>query len=538
MITFLIQITYFLIQSKWDPDPHHDGYVYAQALAASEGMVPNRDFFAMYGPLNPFLQGIWLNITNHNLISLRYFASLLLALTGVAIFVGTKNEIGRKYSFLLSLSWAIGNPLIHSPSLPWPNIILTLLLVSSIIIAKSDFKKFKYTFIYIGIILSLSILIRNYAIFSVLILFVTMYYWPSKNVKALRHLTYGSLITLIFVLVVFMKFKMTKSFVDQTIVYGFLKGHDSRDLRGLFNIRILAFGIIFMAFLLIYQKIINSIRDSRKEIVKISLFILITLTFAYSGHLQNNRNWNKGFSKNLIADCRLIMENLINLPLYVIPFIFIFVSISILQLRKKSEDSIDLAAYAIALSSIFQLFPSPHISKIWHIIPILLVGLAPYFNLYFGQNINFLRTAINYIIIPILISLLLVFYNQASVIRIPFKNDVLTGILGKPDQVESIDSTMILLKTKGKARDIEFRCVDGLFATSGNKYLAVDPYYVIAIPPFAHEHFSASQIFFCHVSKPYNQIFDSSQYNIIFETKSTYSNEFNLLIEKKLLSDN
>ena len=70
LITFLIQITYFLIQSKWDPDPHHDGYVYAQALAASEGMVPNRDFFAMYGPLNPFLQGIWLNITNHNLISL------------------------------------------------------------------------------------------------------------------------------------------------------------------------------------------------------------------------------------------------------------------------------------------------------------------------------------------------------------------------------------------------------------------------------------------------------------------------------------
>ena len=56
-LVFIAELGYFLIQSRWDPDPYHDGFVYVQALAANLGYIPNRDFMALYGPINPVIQG-------------------------------------------------------------------------------------------------------------------------------------------------------------------------------------------------------------------------------------------------------------------------------------------------------------------------------------------------------------------------------------------------------------------------------------------------------------------------------------------------
>ena len=110
VIEFLIvltQLSYFVIQAHRDPDPYHDGFAYTQALASSVGKIPNRDFLALYGPLNPFVQGLWLRFTTDSLLSLRIFTSILLTAIGLLIYLGTKKFLGKRSALLISFVWAI-----------------------------------------------------------------------------------------------------------------------------------------------------------------------------------------------------------------------------------------------------------------------------------------------------------------------------------------------------------------------------------------------------------------------------------------------
>ena len=71
-------IVNLVIFPRLDVDPYHDGFIYPMALLVSQGGVPNKDFFSMYGPMAPFVQGIWLDVFGPSLLNLRIHGAILI----------------------------------------------------------------------------------------------------------------------------------------------------------------------------------------------------------------------------------------------------------------------------------------------------------------------------------------------------------------------------------------------------------------------------------------------------------------------------
>ena len=125
-------------QSILDPEPHHDGVMFAAAVAVSQGRIPNRDVFAQYGPLAPWLQGLYLHLFGNKLVNLRLMTVLLLSLTAVFMFVLIRKYLGSKISFVIQLAWIVSYPKLPlPPALPWSSVFSTLFLVLAIVAFRS-----------------------------------------------------------------------------------------------------------------------------------------------------------------------------------------------------------------------------------------------------------------------------------------------------------------------------------------------------------------------------------------------------------------
>lgn len=81
------------------PNPYEQGFMYTAAVASSEGLLPNRDFFMPYGPTTSMIQGFWLNIFGTNLIQLQYVTILSLLLTSALLLLLLKEKLASSTHF-------------------------------------------------------------------------------------------------------------------------------------------------------------------------------------------------------------------------------------------------------------------------------------------------------------------------------------------------------------------------------------------------------------------------------------------------------
>ena len=530
------EFIYFLIQSRWDPDPYHDGFVYVQALASSQGKLPNRDFLAIYGPLNPVIQGIWLNLVNNSLLSLRIFTSIILCLTGLLIYAGIKKYFGNSISVLISLIWAIGNPLTTTPVLPWPNIILSLLLVVSIFLISGNNQGKVNNYFYVAILVTLGIFVRNVSIISLLLILFTIYLKKENQKKILISFISGVSITLLFLFLLMVRFQLWDDFYLQTIKYGFSLSHKDRNIRGVVNFRIVLFGVLFIFLCTILRDF--HIKSKKSATIKIANFLLtgtLALTILYSGTLQISRNQNDAATLSFYHNIKLFMENIAYTPLYFFVFACIIIFIRNILPKFNLNQKTNFTILAIALSSLTQLYPGAHAARIWFTLPVLIIGTAPSINEYLGSKKIEYLAASKYILIPTLISYLIVFNNQAHLPRIAYSNQVLAGMQGDARKVIPIDATLFNLEKFGIVGEIEFRCPIAIYSIAGKKYMSIDNYYVTLIPPLIHQQKLAKQIFFCDQNQPIRELFDNNSYRVVFMNAAEYPhvNKVNFLIERK-----
>ena len=534
-LVFIAELGYFLIQSRWDPDPYHDGFAYAQAIAANLGYVPNRDFMALYGPINPEIQGVWLQIIGPSLHHLRIFSALTLAITGCVIYLGTYKYYGQYFSISLSVLWAIGNPFVHNPTLPWPNILLNLILIAGILILRKNKCSSKISpinLVSISFLFTLDIFIRNYALMALVMIFLAIMMNSTDKLKSLGYFFTGTTLALCLSTFVIIKLKMWNDFYEQTIAYAFHWGVDDRPLRGLINFRIIMFGLLFILILIILKFLKNGKKSLNYRVFKLILISILWISIGYSGILQQNRNWNQSFSKNYYHDLRLLIENFIYMPIYFIVFFVLVIYFLKIKNMNKSENFSLFVQISIAISSVFQLVPSPHIVKIWFIIPVIVIGLAPVLSEVFPKNLEYLNLARKYIIIPIIITFLFIFYKQANIHRVDFKNNILAGMQADPKLVEVLDSTLSNIEKYVINKDVEFKCLDGIYSVASNKYLSNTNQYVINLPEFKHKSPDTKQIFFCGATKPFSDFYDVTKYRVLFVNPGDEKNQFNFLIEK------
>ena len=535
-LVFIAELGYFLIQSRWDPDPYHDGFVYVQALAANLGYIPNRDFMALYGPINPVIQGAWLHLIGPSLYHLRIFTALILAITGCLIYLGTQKYYGRYFAISISLLWAIGNPFVHNPTLPWPNILLNLILISGILISRKNKFSSKLTPINLALVaflFTLDMFIRNYALMALVMTFLAVIINSTDKIKSLGYFFAGASLAGFLSMLVITKLRMWNDFYKQTVEYALHLGADDRPLRGLINFRIIMFGLLFIFILMLFKNLKNAGAKSLKNrVLKIFMILILWISIGYSGILQQNRNWNQSLSKKFSHNLHLLIENLIYMPLYFIVFFVLLLYLLKIKNINKSENFSSFFQISIAVSSIFQLVPSPHIAKIWFIIPVIVIGLAPVFSEILPNNLEYLNLARKYIIIPIIITFLFIFYKQANIHRVDFKNNILAGMQADPKLVEVLDSTLGNIEKYVINNDVEFKCVDGIYSVASNKYLSNTNQYVINIPEFKHKSPDTKQIFFCGATKPFSDYYEATKYRVLFVNPGDEKNQYNFLIEK------
>jgi hypothetical protein len=63
-----IESIFIFLFLRLDPDPYHSGFVYSQALAVKDGLLPAKEFISPYGIISPLLNGLWVIRGNHNCI--------------------------------------------------------------------------------------------------------------------------------------------------------------------------------------------------------------------------------------------------------------------------------------------------------------------------------------------------------------------------------------------------------------------------------------------------------------------------------------
>ena len=217
---FFVQFSYLAYIHSFEVDPHHDGIMFTAAVASHEGAVPNRDFFAQYGPIAPLLQGLWFDLTEPTLLSLKIFTSLVLSLIGCIIFLGLKTVLPPISSTLISLLWVITGPW----GLPWSSIISTLITLSCMLLIRHAFSTRKelhqvWSLALVGVLLAIGCFTRIHTIliFAAIFLVILLKSIYFGSYRWLLFLSIGFSFALIFIASIMFHLGALNFYVEQCI---------------------------------------------------------------------------------------------------------------------------------------------------------------------------------------------------------------------------------------------------------------------------------------------------------------------------------
>lgn len=126
----------FFFAAPLQADPHHDGVILAPAVAYSEGLPLHAGAFSQYGPLSPIISGLWLRVTENNLLSLRYFAAVQAIILAVGMFLVLKKIVSENHARAFVVLWIFASG-IWSTRFPgalmaWPSLLSSCILIYSL----------------------------------------------------------------------------------------------------------------------------------------------------------------------------------------------------------------------------------------------------------------------------------------------------------------------------------------------------------------------------------------------------------------------
>ena len=511
----LLDLIILIPQAKFDPDPHHDGVMFAAAVGVAEGKVPNRDVFAQYGPLAPILQAQVLKVFGVDLLSLRIATGILLTFTALLIFVFLRNQIGFKFAFLVQLLWVMSYPKLPLPPLmPWASVICTLLMLISLYCWKlassvtSRGLRVKILFFAAGFTISLAVFVRIQMLFFVFAIICVLVVQLLKSNNRKRESVYFFFATLLLALVSLtwlIQNSALQDFIEQCITWprkfygesylpttiltkdGFIYWATWYYYPLFYLILTFYFGNFWFnsRFLLIRSKF-------RLVIFWVSIvFIAIATSFLSTVEVKNKSYLNP------LLQGQWIIEKL---PLSLFYFLAAlgFVKIfSYLIFKNREYDYFGIAMVAAAIS---QLYPGSDPIHLWWITPILLVTILP----------GIIKGEVSTIIGRKKFSFLLVFFLLISSLnliqfqsknRVEFPSDsVLAGMQAPTDEARFVGKSLQLITSLSLKNDILFDCSDGLYAVAGGRYLPRDKYFVNWGPAHLVNTGDYSIIFVCRMS--------------------------------------
>ena len=454
-----INFFYFFTHLRLDPNPHHDGIVLAAAVANSEYLVPNRDFFTQYGPVAAEISGLWLRFTSPTLLQLRLFHIGLLVLTGLLMYWFVASRTKVTLGVVICVLWTVTAPFYILPvATPWPSVILNLILLITIILACStrSAEVSQFSLFAIALLLTLSTFLRLQSIVTlVLMLLVLLIY---KNFQSFCFTLYGFFTGITLSILYFIVTNSFSSWVQDCVVWAFDRYATPRSFDKAWIVET-SLWLLFPAISAIWFFLIRTYLSSIRGVFVYLIFALLFsfLVFANLVEVLDKSYLNPMYFLQSMA------QNWLNWLGYLCSTVLVLISIRFV--KEKQVTAKQLVALIIGLSALIQLYPAHDAFHLWWITPVLVIALVGVID---KQIITRVRPIV-------FLSVLTIF--ASIVIQIPyltnprehFEAPVLAGMLGDEQLVRVVNQSAKILSSVPKDSYVNFDCVDGLYSVlSGN----------------------------------------------------------------------
>jgi len=472
-----------LVNSRLDPDIHHDGIMYTAALGASTGLVPNRDFLTQYGFGAPFTQGLWMHFTNSSLLSLRIFTAIQLAIVALLLFYACKKFLSPQISFLIAFGWIIQ----LSARIPWASIFITMISLCVFLLLFSKVNPDTYlTCVYprlflAGFLISLGVTFR-FQIFLLFFMILFAVYLFEQNCSGLVPFAVGFMSFSLFFVFLSVLGGFLDAMITQTLIWP-SKFYSPPSLTKSFITDLLWFPFVCITVTLLVVLLTNFFRDLslyRTRLIQIAL--TLTITISSIAVLAQTRD---GYLS--LRNPKILLIDGTSKFVGFLGFwsagtcVMIFFCLLYKRFLVKSAFPILERRWAwiafCGIAALPQLYPLHDQVHLWYVTPTLLIGCAPvlghYLKLRPGSR-GWIVVLLGFSVVVSAITDLRDFQKA----RLPYSNIAMTGLLGSPTSVIELDSKMGFLEKNADDNSVGFDCIHGMYAGAGEHFLSNDPMFV------------------------------------------------------------
>lgn len=501
LILSIINFNFF----RLDVEPHHDGIIFAQAVGVAEGLIPNRDLFAYYGPGSAWIHGFVLMLFGDKLIVLRFFTMFLILITSVCLFHLLKKFIGQFLALGITLCWGIT----PGTNFPWPSEISTSLVILAMVVLGSERfagNEEKRTYI-ASLILVLATYVRiHVVIISILVIAVMLTIKSNRNLAKIWILAHIICHTIIWILMFCVG--SSTGFIRDSINYPrsvALGGHFSIS----YFVGLMFYPAFFILLSTLYKFFCFKVQTARLEVIYRLLLLLVSFSLASFVIYFYNQPRNPPQTYRNPQIIAVDLSNMFPAALcYWSAFYLIILSVGYVRnhlIKAPIENSntkalrTPLVFLAISLGSLAQLYPLYDKFHLWFISPIVFVGVAALLE---GRVANLIihRMAIAAVISLLISTQLVLCIVNANKVRVEYKSPILAGMYGIPSHVLRIDKTLEFVSKFSSANEIRIDCSNGLYSVANGSFLSNTPAFVNWGPKYDRPASRNSDIFLCHAT--------------------------------------
>ena len=503
-IVHLAQLIFVFSAYRLDPDPHHDGVIYGAAVGASQGLIPHKDFFSQYGPMQPLINGLWLKMFGASMLHLRLFYCVLLVACSWLVYSMLKNYLSTELSLLIPTAWIFTGPF----GLPWPSILSTFLALISIKLFEKAIlnprnRLLLFTLIFssgmsvgFSVFVRIHILILGLLMITLLIIFERTKIFSKEFVIPWILGFFGSIG---IVLLYLYESGALKYYIYQSIVWP-ANFYAKPNLTKSYVVNWLwypaTFIIVLVAFYLI--KIYYERSQSNFKLIKTTTILISVFILSYFFSIQEKTGSLTLRNPKVLTIT--FADRLIHSVGYVTASLVIFITFHLIVKRngtiQKSMDPFKWVYLVYGLGVFGQLYPLYDNYHLWMISPIFLLTTSIFISKAVTENGNL---AIKCLLISIILALCV---QQVELLRIPrysYKSEELRGMESSWISAKGTDLTLLELEDINKK--IKFNCGNGLYAAANGEYQSQDRDFYVREQKSEMESKSTEYVFFCHSTR-------------------------------------
>jgi len=472
-LVFTFIFSYFGFLMRFDPDIHHDGIMFTPAVAFSEGLLPNRDVFAYYGPGSPIIQGLAIRILGANVYSLRILGAAVFALSFTLVFYLLKKKFSASWALTFTLLGAIPAASI----LPWStafttlaNLICLTLLIRSMI--AKDQRLIKFLVIAASFIIGLSFYIRIHQIFVSFTVLIYLFF-VRKDKRQTSSWFVGLILSHVLVLLLMFLNGMATGFLWDCIIYpqsvAIIKTFEISYFVGLLWYPLLS--IITIAHVILIK------RAYRKSLLQTFIITIMSLILGYVGYRVSHlprTGWVTYRNPKIVAIDGFWLSNV--LIGYFSATAVLILGLKFLVDKKSKISSENSLGIFLALGVLPQLYPMYDRMHLWLITPVLMIPALFYLadSRFWNSNT---KNSTKFVALSLLALQVFTIAHFVGVKRAVFDSPSLIHMLATPESVKRIDPSVQML-SHFKDEKMVFNCNNAFYAAAIQEFQSSSKYYV------------------------------------------------------------